>query len=59
MKRKSVSCDLPAGVDVTIWQNDTETVIRGSIIPITIVFDVPMDEATKTRAKLRGLVGQL
>jgi hypothetical protein len=56
---KTVSVELPAGVNVVIWQGDDETVINGEIRSITLQLDVPMDEATKVRAKLRGLVGQL
>ena len=59
MRTKSVSVDLPAGVNIVIWQGDDETIIEGEIRGITLQLDVPLDEAAKVRAKLRGLVGQL
>ena len=54
-----MSVELPVGVNVVLWQGDDETVINGEIRSITLQLDVPMDEATQVRAKLRGLVGQL
>jgi hypothetical protein len=59
MKRKSVSCALPVGVNLIIWQGDDQTIVSGGIRAITLELDVPLDEAAKTRAKLRALVGQL
>jgi len=59
MRLKTVSVELPVGVNVVLWQGDDETVINGEIRSITLQLDVPMDEATQVRAKLRGLVGQL
>ena len=58
-RTKSVSVDLPVGVNIVIWQGDDETIIKGEIRGITLQLDVPLDEAAKVRAKLRGLVGQL
>jgi hypothetical protein len=59
MKHKTVSCELPPGVNVILWQGDDQTIVSGDIRAITLELDVPMDEAAKTRAKLRGLVGRL
>jgi hypothetical protein len=58
-RAKTASVELPAGVNVVIWQGDDETIFRGEIRGITLRLEVPMTEATKVRAKLRGLVGQL
>lgn len=59
MKSKIVSIELPAGVNVKIWQGDDETIVNGSIRAISLQIEVPLDEAAKIRKKLRGLVGQI
>ena len=58
-RTKLVSLDLPAGVNLVVWQGDDETVINGEIRGITLQLEVPLDEAVKVRARLRGLVGQI
>lgn len=59
MKSKTVSVELPVGVNVEVWQGDDETRIMGEIRAIRLRLEVPMDKAAEVRKKLRGLVGQL
>ena len=59
MKRTHVSCDLPAGVNVILGQNDEETIINGEITPISLVLELPVSEAVTTQKKLRSFVDKL
>ena len=56
MKTKLISCKLPPGVNVSIWQNDDETEFKGAIIPIALQLEIPLHEEAATVLKLLGLV---
>jgi hypothetical protein len=59
MKRTTISCELPSGVNVVVWSGGEEVIHSGDIAGLTLKLEVPMDEAGSVRKKLRGLVGQL
>jgi hypothetical protein len=52
-------CDLPPGVDVSIWTNHEENLIRSPISPFSISFKFNSDFKSEFCARLRQMIQNL